>query len=147
MNLSYFSKHFSVVKRLAAAAMLCLSVTALTWQGGFVSNATAIANPSTNLIAADLGNKVKDKVSEDTNRAKNFVQDTADKVERTAKRNASKVDDATDSGSILERKAKNDKNRILDKAEKDSARTQDAIDDTKNVVERTVDSIKDAFRG
>jgi pyruvate formate-lyase activating enzyme-like uncharacterized protein len=149
MNPNYFTKQLLTAKRWVATALLCLSVSVFAVQGIFFSDMTAMASPSTNLIAAaDLGDKVQQKVSKDTGRAKDFVQETTDKVKKTAKKNASKVDQATDDGTnFIGRKAKKDQGRIEEKANKDSARTQKAIDDTKNVVKRTVDNIKDTFGG
>jgi hypothetical protein len=147
MKLNYFTKWLSIARRSIATTLLCLSAIAFIWQGSFFSNATAMASPSTDLIAAaDFGDRVQEKTSKDAGRAKNFVQDTADKVKRTANRNADRVDQAKDdNGSFVERKAKRDKARIEKRADQDAARTQKAVDKTKNVVERTVDNIKGAF--
>ncbi|NDJ22940.1 hypothetical protein GS682_15125 [Nostoc sp. B(2019)] len=146
MKLNYFTKRLSTVGRWIATTLFCVSAIAFVWQGAFFSNTSAMAEPAATLIAsADAGDQVKGKASEDAGRAKNFIRDTADKVESTAKKNAAKVDQATDSGSFVERKAKRDAARIEKRAEEDAARTQKAVDNTKNVVERTVDSIKDAF--
>lgn len=133
--------------RFLATTLLCVSAIAFVWQGAFFSNASAMAAPGVNLIAAaDAGDQVKEKASEDASRAKNFIQDTKDKVERTANKNASKVEDATDNnGSFVERKAKRDAATIEKRAEEDAARTEKAVDNTKNVVESAVDKIKDAF--
>jgi hypothetical protein len=149
MNLNHFAKQRLVAKRWVATALLCLSVTIFAWQGVFVADSTAIASPSQTLIAAaDVGDKVQEKAGRDASRAKDFVQDTTDRVKKTAKKNADKVDKATENDTnFIARKAKNDQARIEDKADKDSGRTQKAIDDTKNVVERTVDKVKDAFGG
>ncbi|MBE9189115.1 hypothetical protein IQ230_01780 [Gloeocapsopsis crepidinum LEGE 06123] len=130
---------FSTVKRWIATMLLCLSAIA------FFPAYSAMAAPNATLIAADLGDQVQEKTSEDAGRAKNFIRDTADSVEETARKNAKRVDQATDDGSFVERKAKRDAARIEKRAEEDTARTQKAVDNTKNVIERTVDSIKDAF--
>jgi len=146
MKLNYFTKRLSTVGRWMATTVFCVCAIAFVWQGAFFSNTTAMAAPAANLIAsADAGDQVKEKTSKDAGRAKNFIRDTADKVEQTAKTNAAKVDQATDDGSFVERKAKKDAGRIVQRAEEDAARTQKAVDNTKNVVERTVDNIKDAF--
>ncbi len=146
MKLNYFTKRLSTVGRWITTTVLCVSAIAFGWQGAFFSNTAAMANPAVNLIAsADMGDKVQDKVSNDAGRAKNFIRDTADKVERTANKNASKVDRATDNGSFVERKANRDAAQIEKRAEEDAARTQKAVDNTKNVVEKAVDNIKDAF--
>lgn len=129
-----------------ATTLFCLSAIAFVWQGAFFSNTVAFANPAVNLIAAaDAGDQVKGAADEVAKGSKNFIRDTADKVEKTANKNAAKVDRADDDGSFVERKAKRDRDRIEQRAEQDAARTQKAVDNTKNVVERTVDNIKDAF--
>ncbi|MEH2146160.1 hypothetical protein [Nostoc sp.] len=147
MKLNYFTKQLSTVKRWMATTLFCMLAIAFVWQGAFFSNTSAMADPAGTLIAsADAGDQVKDKTSKDAGRAKNFIQDTTDKVKEAAKSNASKVDQATDdNGSFVERKAKKDAATIQKRANEDSARTQKAVDNTKNVVERTVDSIKDAL--
>lgn len=138
MTLKNLTKRLSTIKRSIVTSMLCLLAMTFVWQGAFFSNDVAMASN-------DVGDKVQNKVSKDTGRAKNFIQDTKEKVQDAAKSNASKVDNATDEGSIIERKAKRDKDRILEKSEKDAARTEKAVDKTQNAIERTVDNIKDAF--
>jgi uncharacterized protein YjbJ (UPF0337 family) len=147
MKLNYFMKQLSIAGRWMATTLLCLSAIAFVWQGAFFSNTAAMANPATNLIAAaDVGSQVQGKASEDAGRAKNFIEDTKDKVKRTANKNADRVDQATDDNdSFVERKAKRDRDRIEKRADEDAARTKKAVDNTKNAVERTVDSIKDVF--
>lgn len=147
MKLNYFTKRLSIVGRFLATALLCVSAIAFGWQGAFLNNTAAMANPITNLIASsDLGDRVQQKTSEDAGRAKGFIRDTADRVEQTARKNAARVDEATDdNGSFIARKAYKDTARIHERAEEDAARTQKAVDKTKNVVERAVDSIKDTF--
>lgn len=146
MQLNYSAKRLSVIGRWLTTALLCVSAIAFVWQGSFFSNATAMAAPATNLIAAaDAGSEVQGKASKDAGRTKGFVRDTTDKLKKTAKTNAAKVDRATDDDSAIGRKAKKDAARIERKADKDSARTQTAIDKTKNAVESAVDNIKDAF--
>ncbi|MEH2452273.1 hypothetical protein [Nostoc sp.] len=146
MKLNYFTKQLFTVKRWMATTLFCMLAIAFVWQGAFFSNTSAMADPTGTLIAsADAGDEVKDKTSKDAGRAKNFIQDTTDKVKEAARSNASKVDQATDDGSFVERKAKKDAATIQKRADEDSARTQKAVENTKNVVERTVDSIKDAF--
>ncbi|WP_339382058.1 hypothetical protein [Gloeocapsopsis dulcis] len=127
------------MKRWIAAMLLCLSAIA------FFPTYSAMAAPNATLIAADLGDQIQEKTSEDAGRAKNFIRDTADSVKETANKNAKRVDQATDDGSFVEGKAKRDADRIEKRAEEDTARTQKAVDNTKNVIERTVDSIKDVF--
>lgn len=145
--MSYFTQRLLVVGRWLATTLFCLLAITFVWQSGFFSNTTAMASPAVNLIAsADVGDQVQGKASEDAGGAKNFIRDTADRVERTAKKNASRVDQATDDdGSFVERKAKRDAARIEQKSEKDAARTQKAVDKSKNAVERAVDNIKDTF--
>lgn len=147
MKLNYFMKRLSIVGRWIATTLFCLSAIAFVWQGAFFSNTAAIAAPSANLIAsADVDDQVKEKVSEDTGRAKNFIEDTKDKVKETANKNAARVDEATDDdGSFIEGKAKRDRDRIEKRADEDAARTEKAVDNTKNAVENLVDSIKDVF--
>ena len=146
MKLNYFTKQLSTVKRWMATTLFCMLAITFVWQGAFFSNTSAMADPAGTLIAsADAGDQVKDKTSKDAGRAKNFIDDTADKVKEAAKSNASKVDEATDNGSFAERKAKKDAATIQKRADEDSARTKEAVDKTKNVVERTVENIKDAF--
>lgn len=149
MKLNYFMKRFSIAGRWIATTLFCLSAITFIWQGAFFSNTAAIAAPAANLIAsADAGAQVKGKASEDAGRAKNFIEDTKQKVKQTANKNAGRVEQATDdSDSFVERKAKRDRDRIEQRANEDAARTKKAVDNTKNAVERTVDSIKDAFGG
>ncbi|MBD2355438.1 hypothetical protein H6G41_12575 [Tolypothrix sp. FACHB-123] len=145
MQLNYFTKKLSTVVRWLATTLFCLSAFAFVWQGGFLANTTAMANPVV-IASADAGDRIQSKASEDAGRAKNFIRDAADKVEETANKNASKVERATDNdGSFVERKAKRDRATIERRAEEDAARTQKAVDNTKNAVERAVDSVKDAF--
>ncbi|MBE9129499.1 MULTISPECIES: hypothetical protein [unclassified Coleofasciculus] len=147
MKLNYITKRLSIVGRWIATTLFCLSAIAFVWQGAFFSNTAAIAAPTANLIAsAGTSDQVKGKASVDAGRAKNFIEDTKDKVKQTANKNADRVDQATDDdGSFVEGKAKRDKARIEQRAEEDAARTEKAVDNTKNAVERTVDSIKDVF--
>jgi hypothetical protein len=145
MKLNYFVKQLSTLGRWLATALFCVSAIAFVWQGAFFANTAAMASPTTNLIA-DAGAKVQGKASEDAGRTKGFVKDTTGKLKETARKNAAKVDNATDVGSPIGRKAKKDAARIEKRANEDSARTQNAIDKTKNAVEKTVDGIKDAFR-
>lgn len=146
MKLNYLMKPLSTVGRFLVTTAFCMSAIAFIWQGAFFSNTTAMANPAVNLIAdADAGDQVKDKVDEGAGAVKNFIRDTQDKVKQTARTNASKVDDATDSGNFIERKAKSDKATIEKRANEDAARTEKVIDKEKNAVKGVVDSIKDVF--
>jgi hypothetical protein len=147
MKLNYLMKEFSNVGRFLATALFCVSAIAFLWQGAFIANNTAMAAPVANLIAeADLGSKVQGKVSEDTGRTKNFIRDTKESLKETARKNADRVEGATDNdGNFIERKANRDAARIAKRAEEDAARTEKVLDAEKNVVERAVDSVKDAF--
>jgi hypothetical protein len=98
MKLNYFTKRVSIVGRWLATTLFCVSAIAFIWQGAFFSNTAAMADTSVNLIAS-AGDRVQDKVSEDAGRAKGFIRDTADKVERTAKKNAEKVNQADKVGN------------------------------------------------
>lgn len=146
MKLNYSIKTFSTVGRFLATTVFCLSAIAFIWQGAFFSLAAAVAAPSVNLIAAaDVGDQVKGAADEVAKGSKNLIRDTADKVEKTANKNASKVDQADDKGTFVEGKALRDKDRIEKRAEEDAARTEKAVDKSMNAVKRTVDNIKDAF--
>ncbi|HAJ64264.1 MAG TPA: hypothetical protein DCP31_37700 [Cyanobacteria bacterium UBA8543] len=147
MKLNSTMKRFAIVGRWIATTVFCLSVITFAWQDAFFSNTAAMAAPAANLIAStDAGAQVKGKVREDTGRAKNFIEDTKEKVKRTANKNVNRVEQATDdNNSFVERKAKRDRDRIEQRADEDAARTRKAVDKTKNAVERTVDSIKDVF--
>jgi vacuolar-type H+-ATPase subunit H len=148
MKLSFLKDPMSIAGRWLTMALVCVSAIAFIWQGAPLSNDAAWAAVNPSLIASidDAGNQVKDKVSKDSGRAKGFIRDTADKVERTAQKNAERVENATDdSDSFLEGKAKRDAARIQAKSEKDAARTQKAVDKTQNAVKGTVEKIKDAF--
>ena len=147
VKLNYFTKGLSILGRWIATTLFCLSAIAFVWQGAFFLNTTAIAAPTANLIVAtDAGNQVKGKASEDAGRAKNFIEDTKNKVKQTANKNADRVEQASDkSDSLVERKAKRDRDRIEQRANEDAARTEKAVDNTKNAIESAVDSIKDVF--
>jgi uncharacterized protein YjbJ (UPF0337 family) len=147
VKLNDFTKRLSIVGRWMATTLFCLSALAFVWQGAFFSNTAAIAAPAANSIAsADAGDRVKGKASVDAGRAKNFIEDTKEKVKQTANKNADRVEQATDDNdSFVERKAKRDRDRIEQRADEDAARTEKAVDNTKNAVKRTVDSIKDVF--
>jgi flagellar biosynthesis GTPase FlhF len=147
MKLNYFTKQLSIVGRFLATSLFCVSAIAFVWQGAFLSNTVAMASPAVNLIASkDAGDAIQEKTSEGAGKAKNFIRDTADKVEETARKNAKRVERATDDNdSFIERKAKEDAATIQKRAEEDAARTQKAVDKSKNAVERAVDNVKDAF--
>ena len=146
MKLNYFTKQLSLLGRWMITTAFCMSAIAFFWQGAFFLNTSAMATPNQTLIAADVGDTVQEKTSKDAGRAKNFIDDTADKVKEAAKSNASKVENATDGdGNIIERKAKEDAATIQKRADEDETRTKSAVNKTKNAVEKAVDNIKDAF--
>jgi hypothetical protein len=149
MNFHPFAKQRLSIRRRIASVLLCLTIAVLTWQGIFVSDLSALASPAANWVAAaDLGDKIQEKVGKDTRRAKDFVQDTQDRVKKTAQSNANKVERATDDETdFIGRKAKKDQGRIEAKADNDSARTQKAINRTEKAVKRTVENIKDSLGG
>jgi hypothetical protein len=144
MKLNVFTKPFSAAKRWVTLTCLSLSAIAFLWQGALISPVQA-APMAPYFLAADAGDQVQSKASEDAGRAKGFIRDTADKVEQTAKNNASKVDKATDNDSPIADRAKKDAGRIKQYAERDAARTEKAVDKTKNAIENAVDNVKDAF--
>lgn len=146
-TLNYFTKRLSTVGRWLVTTLFCLSAFTFLWQGAFLSNTTAMAAPSVNLIAsADAGDQAKGKASEDAGRAKNFIEDTKQNVKETANKNADRVARSTDeTDSFVERKAKRDRDRIEQRADEDAARTEKAVDNTKNAVQSAIDSIKDVF--
>ena len=140
------AKSFKTAGRWLATAAICLSAIAFVWQGGFVMDTSALANPANNWIAAaDLDDQVQNKVGQDARNTKGFVRDTAESVKETARNNANRVSNATDGDNLIQRKAQRDAGRIQQRANEDASRTQGAIDDTKNFVQNAVDNIKDAF--
>jgi uncharacterized protein YjbJ (UPF0337 family) len=148
VKLNSFTKSLSVAGRWMTKALMGFMAVVLLWQGAFLSNISAVAAPANTLIAADLGVEAQSKVGKDTGRAKNFIQDTKETVEKAARDNASKVDDATgDDSNFIERKARRDASTIHKRAEEDANRTEKAVDNTRNAVEGAIDSIKDAFGG
>ncbi len=144
MKLNYRGKRILVVGRWMANTLLCLVAIAFVWQGAFFSGTNAIAAPAT-LIAADVGDQIKGAADEVRARSKDLIRDTQDKVEKTANKNAAKVDQADDEGSVVERKALRDRDRIEKRASEDADRTEKAVDNSMNAVKGMVDNIKDAF--
>jgi len=142
MKLNYITKSLSSLGRWVATTLFCVAAIALVWQGAFVADTSAMAAPTTALIATtNTGDQVKKE-------NKSFVRDAAEKVKETANKNASRGEDATDgSANPIQRKAQRDTARIEKRADEDAARTQKAIDNNVNAVERAVDSIKNAFGG
>jgi len=127
-----------------ANTLLCLVAIAFVWQGAFFSETNAIAAPAT-LIAADVGDQIKGTADEVRARSKDLIRDTQDKVEKTANKNAAKVDQADDEGSVVERKALRDRDRIEKRASEDADRTEKAVDNSMNAVKGMVENIKDAL--
>ncbi|HEY9623094.1 MAG TPA: hypothetical protein V6C78_22250 [Crinalium sp.] len=140
------NKRFSTVSNWIAKALFSLVAVALLWQGAFLFDTTAVAAPSP-VLATSAANHAQNATDEVRDRSKDLIQDTKRKVERTANRNASKVDQADDNGSFVERKAQRDRDRIQQRAEEDAARTERAVDDSTNAVKGLVDKVKDAFGG
>lgn len=136
------AKQFSSIKRWIATSILSLLTMAFVWQGIFSANDTAMAD---SVMLADTGDRIENLVDRGLEESKDFIDDTKKQVKQTANKNASKVDSATDNNSFLENKAERDSDRIEQKANKDAARTKEAVDKTQNVVESTIDNIKDAF--
>lgn len=146
MKLNYLRQRFSTLGRVLKTTLFFLSAIALVWHFAWFSNTVAMADSAPiSVAAADAGDRIRGTADDVAKGSKNLIRDTADKVERTANKNAAKVDRADDEGSFVERKAKRDRDRIERRAEADAARTQKAVDNSKNVVDRTVDTIKDAF--
>ena len=143
MKLNYCVKRILAVGRWMTNSLLCLAAIALVWQGGFFSH-NAMAAPAT-LIAADVGDQIKGAADEVRARSKDLIRDTQDKVEKTANKNAAKVDQADDEGSVVERKALRDRDRIEKRASEDADRTEKAVDNSMNAVKGVVENIKDAF--
>ena len=144
MKLNSCLQRISVVGRWIASSLLCLAAIALVWQGAFFSNTNAMAAPAT-LIAANVGDQIQGAADEVRVRSKDLIRDTQDKVEKTANKNAAKVDQADDEGSFVERKAQRDKDRIEKRASEDADRTEKAVDNSMNAVKGAVEKIKDAF--
>ena len=130
-------KHFSSVKRWIATALLSLLAITFVWQGMFIADNTAMA---------DTANRIENKVDRDIERTKDFVDDTKQQVKKTANRNESKVDRNTDNNSFLENKADKDADRIEKRANEDAANTKEALDETQNVIESTIDNVKEIFK-
>ncbi|MFB2972493.1 hypothetical protein ACE1CD_26335 [Aerosakkonema sp. BLCC-F183] len=108
MKLNFVTKRLSTVGQWMVTSLFCVSAIAFFWVGAFFANSPAMAAPLTNAIAsADVGSQAQGKASEDAGRTKNFVRDAAEQVKETANKNASRVEQATDSdGNFIERKAK-----------------------------------------
>lgn len=147
MKLNFVTKQLSALGRWFATVLVGVLAIAFIWQGAFTT--AALASPNSTLIASrDAGDQVQQKTREGARDAKGFIRDTADQVERTANRNADRVNRATDdegAGGFFSRRAKVDRDRIHMRAEQDAARTQRAVDKSRNAVERAVDNVKDAL--
>lgn len=101
---------------------------------------------STTMIAANVGDQIQGAADEVRARSKDLIRDTQNKVEKTANKNAAKVDQADDEGSFIERKAQRDQARIEKRASEDADRTEKAVDNSMNAVKGAVENIKDAFK-
>ncbi|KAB8319913.1 hypothetical protein SD81_014125 [Tolypothrix campylonemoides VB511288] len=147
MKLNYLLKSVSTVGRFLATALFCVLAVAFVWQSAFFSNTAAMAAPAATLIAeADISSQVQDTLDKGAKLSKDFIEDTKERVERTASKNTDRVEQATDdNGSVAERKANRDETRIYKRAEEDAARTKEQVDRSKNAVEGVIDTIKDAF--
>lgn len=128
-----------------ATAVLGLMAIALIWQSVGFSNTIALASPAKSAIVAASGGyyqtrgSVRGEVDKNMEQTKDFVRNTADKVEQTAFKNAKRVEQATgEKGGFFSRRARNDAARIQKRAEGDAARTQRAIDNTKNAIKDAV---------
>ncbi len=144
MKLNYCLRRISAVGRWMANTLLCLAAIAFVWQGTFFLDNNAMAAPAA-LIAANVGDKIQGAADEVRVRSKDLIRDTQNKVEKTANKNAAKVDQADDEGSFIERKAQRDQARIEKRASEDAARTEKAVDNSMNAVKGAVENIKDAF--
>jgi hypothetical protein len=146
MKLNYFTKPLSVIGHWMLTAVLCVSAIAFAWQGAFFSDSSALASPAATLIAADLGDQIKDKADDVRAGSKKIIRENQDAVKKTANKNASKVDRADERGGYFDRKAQRDQARIENRADRHAARTEKAVDKSMNAVKDTVDNAKDAFR-
>jgi hypothetical protein len=124
--------------------VIAFAAIAMVWQCAFVTAAFAAPAP---LLATDFANQVKGAADDVRDASKDLIRDTKKNVKKTADRNASKVEEADDSGSFAERKALRDQGRIEERAENHAARTEKAVDDSMNAVQGAVEKIKDAFGG
>ena len=145
MKPNYCMKRILAVGRWMASTLICLAAIAFVWQGAFFSDTKAMAAPAT-LIAANVGDQIQGAADEVRGRSKDLIRDTQNKVEKTANKNAAKVDQADDEGSFVERKAKRDRTRIEKRASEDADRTETAVDKSMDAVKGAVENIKDAFK-
>lgn len=143
MKLNNLTKLVAMLGRWMATMLFCVAAIAGVWQGAFFSNSEALAAPQ--LMAANVGNQVEKAADDVRAGSKDLIQDVKNKVEKTASKNAAKVDQADDEGTFAERKAKRDKARIFDKAEKDASRTETAVDKSMDAVKNAVNKAEDAF--
>lgn len=144
MKLQNCTEALSAVKRWVTGALLGLLAISLIWQSSLGLNTSAMAAPAT-LIAANAADHTQGAADDVRAKSKNLIRDTKAKVEKTANRNASKVDQADDEGSFVERKARRDQARILKRAEEDAARTERAVDKSMNAVKGAAKNVKDAL--
>lgn len=144
MTLNNSFKRFSVLATRAAKVFLTLVAIALMLQNVPFLNSTALAAPAT-FIAASAGDQIKGAADDVRSRSKDIIRDSQKNVKKTANKNASKVDQADDEGTAVERKALRDRSRIEKRANEDASRTEKAVDKSMDSVKGLVDKVKDAF--
>ncbi len=145
MKLNYFVNQVLTASRWMATSLFCVAAVSFVWLSGFSLNISAMASPTTSLIAADLGDQIKGAADDVRAGSKDLIRDTESNVKKTANKNAAKVDRADDDGGVAETKAKRDKARIEKRASEDANRTEKAVDKSMNAIKGAVDNIKDAF--
>jgi ribosomal protein S20 len=117
--------------RWTATLVFCLIAIAGVWQGAFLTNTDTLA-------ATNVGDRVEKAANNVRAGSKDLIRDTKNKVEKTANKNASKVDQADRKGTFAERKAQRDKVRIEERAENHAARTEKAVDKSMDAVKVAV---------
>lgn len=146
MKLNSVTKTIAAIGRAVVTALFCVLVMVGAWQSSLLSNSAALAGPAGDVItSSDIKGGVQTATNNVEKGSKDLIETTKQKVKGMANKNASRVDDAAESGSFVERKAKRDRDRIEQRADEDAARTSRAVDASKNAVERVVDGVKDAF--
>lgn len=144
MKLHDFVRQLSRAGRWVATVGLGLLAIALVWHGGV--NTSALAAPAPQwIIAADIDDQIENQTGQAARGTKNFIEDTAETVKEAARKNADRVDEATDGNNLFERKAQRDAGRIQERANQDASRTKSAVEKTKNFVQDAVDNIQDTF--
>jgi hypothetical protein len=125
MKLNNCAEKLLAARDWLTKTLFSLVAIALLWQGAFLFNTSAMAAPAT-LIATTGADQIQGAADELRDRSKDLIRDTKTNVEKTANKNAAKVDQADDEGSFVERKAQRDKVRIQQRAEEDASRTEKA---------------------